>query len=83
MAVIVQNVVLWIVPPCSSVGGYQRFRGTCCLQLQSGSEYGDVFRFRLSGILLCSYIYTLHCYYTDLTLKTEAATSSETPIYSS
>jgi hypothetical protein len=42
-----------------------------------------VFRFRLSGILLSSCIYTLQFYYTGLTLKTEAASSSETLIYTS
>jgi hypothetical protein len=31
-------VVLWVVVPCSLVGGYQHFRGNCPLHLQSTSS---------------------------------------------
>lgn len=32
--VITVIVVFWVVTPCSFVGGYRRFRGTCCRNLK-------------------------------------------------
>jgi hypothetical protein len=45
-AVTDQTVVFWVVTPCRLVGGYKHFGGTCCLHLQSRSEWvEDPFRF--------------------------------------
>jgi hypothetical protein len=34
MAVKIKNVVLWVIPLCSCVVGYQCFKVTCCLYVQ-------------------------------------------------
>jgi hypothetical protein len=39
LAVLVQNVVFWVVTPYSLVGEYQRFRDICCLHLQGPSVF--------------------------------------------
>jgi hypothetical protein len=38
-AVSEQIVVFWIVTPI--VGGYQCFKGTCCIHLQNQSDWGE------------------------------------------
>jgi hypothetical protein len=39
MTVMIQVEVFWVVTPCSTVVGYQYFRGPCCLHLQ-GEVHG-------------------------------------------
>jgi hypothetical protein len=34
MVMKIQDVVFWVVMPCSDVVGYQCFGGPCCLHLQ-------------------------------------------------
>jgi hypothetical protein len=35
-------IIFWVMTPCSLVGGYCRFRGTCYLPLQGGRGMQEV-----------------------------------------
>jgi len=34
----IQAVVFWVVTPCNTVVGYQRFGGSCCFHLQGETK---------------------------------------------
>jgi hypothetical protein len=55
MSAIIKIAVFWDMTPCSLVGRYEHFGGTCCLHLYPDGEGGDLFEMFVPVYLTTQY----------------------------